>query len=336
MEAAAVSIYYPEKENPRTAQEVSDELIKFIKHYDGSNISVPSVYENDLAQMIESMISRNSDVCINDRSADDYTLPEEYRCGLSFEEKEESFEKPPMPLPDLIRDENSMIFFTMMIYSGIICSFVSGVISVIGHLLLGSGITLTVLSFLLDERKDKDQMEKEPDRIDTGKAGSKGLPGTVIKDKELHGYISRFERLREEIFDKDMTNALDILIDRLTQITEETERHHEKAGQMSRMKRYYLPTLENLLTKYTEFAGCEENESIEKQKKDIQRSLDMINKALAQIYDDLFYDDEIDTSSDVSVMQEMLVQDGYLQDDMTIKKSGGNSREQVPEMKARK
>ena len=151
MEAAAVSIYYPEKENPRTAQEVSDELIKFIKHYDGSNISVPSVYENDLAQMIESMISRNSDVCINDRSADDYILPEEYRCGLSFEEKEESFEKPPMPLPDLIRDENSMIFFTMMIYSGIICSFVSGVISVIGHLLLGSGITLTVLSFLLDD-----------------------------------------------------------------------------------------------------------------------------------------------------------------------------------------
>ena len=74
---------------------------------------------------------------------------------------------------------------------------------------------------------------------------------------------------------------------------------------------YYMPTTWKLLDAYRSF----ENEPIQsdnilRTKKEIEDTLDTINAAFEKLLDDLFQTTAWDISSDISVLQTMLAQEG--------------------------
>ena len=78
---------------------------------------------------------------------------------------------------------------------------------------------------------------------------------------------------------------------------------------------YYLPTTVKLLKAYEELDGQPvQGENIVNSKKEIEDTLDTLNTAYEKILDNLFQDTAWDVSSDISVLQTLLAQEGLMDD----------------------
>lgn len=77
------------------------------------------------------------------------------------------------------------------------------------------------------------------------------------------------------------------------------------------MMSYYLPTTKKLLDAYCELDEQPvPGENIETTKQEIAATLDTLNNAFAKLLDDLFEEKAWDISSDISVLNTMLAQEG--------------------------
>ncbi len=78
---------------------------------------------------------------------------------------------------------------------------------------------------------------------------------------------------------------------------------------------YYLPMTIKLLKAYEELDGQPvQGENIVNSKKEIEDTLDTLNTAYEKILDNLFQDTAWDVSSDISVLQTLLAQEGLMDD----------------------
>ena len=85
---------------------------------------------------------------------------------------------------------------------------------------------------------------------------------------------------------------------------------------ISRMMDYYLPTTVKLLEAYEDLdAEPVQGENIISSKKEIEKTLDTLNVAFEKLLDSLFQDTAWDVSSDISVLEMMLAQEGLTKDD---------------------
>ena len=74
---------------------------------------------------------------------------------------------------------------------------------------------------------------------------------------------------------------------------------------------YYMPTTWKLLDSYRSFEKEPiQSENIQKTKREIDKTLDTINNAFETLLDDLFQSTAWDISSDISVLETMLAQEG--------------------------
>ena len=81
---------------------------------------------------------------------------------------------------------------------------------------------------------------------------------------------------------------------------------------------YYLPTTVKLLSAYKELdKQTVDGDNIRNTKKEIEDALDTINDAFEKLLDSMFQDMAWDVSSDISVMQTMLAQDGLTEQQMS-------------------
>ncbi|UOO37533.1 5-bromo-4-chloroindolyl phosphate hydrolysis family protein [Oscillospiraceae bacterium CM] len=103
------------------------------------------------------------------------------------------------------------------------------------------------------------------------------------------------------------------------------EDHPEKRPLIRRFMNYYLPTTLKLLHTYEtlEKQGID-GENITTAKQDIERILDTLTAGFKQQLDNLFQSDKLDISSDITVLENLLTQDG-LKDDGNILKTAGGS-----------
>ena len=89
--------------------------------------------------------------------------------------------------------------------------------------------------------------------------------------------------------------------------------------ELQKMMNYYLPTTSKLLDAYRELdkqpiAG----ENISNTKAEIEQTVDTLNVAFEKLLDSLFADRAWDISSDISVLNTMLAQEGLKEDDFTL------------------
>ena len=123
------------------------------------------------------------------------------------------------------------------------------------------------------------------------------IPGEEISQK-----ISRIELLVQRIFDRART-------------------HPEVIPDLQKLMDYYLPMTVKLLSAYADMdAQPFQGETMENAKREIEATLDTLNAAFEKLLDDLFEDTALDVSSDISVLNTPLAQEGLTEDELLKRK----------------
>ena len=130
------------------------------------------------------------------------------------------------------------------------------------------------------------------DYLEAIKGSNDAIPGVEISKK-----ISRLEVVIQKIFQR-------------------VEQHPELISDLRKFMDYYLPTTMKLLKAYEELdAQPVQGENIATAKREIEETLDTISTAFENLLDSFFKDTAWDISTDISVLQTMLAQEGLTKKD---------------------
>jgi 5-bromo-4-chloroindolyl phosphate hydrolysis protein len=89
------------------------------------------------------------------------------------------------------------------------------------------------------------------------------------------------------------------------------EEHPEQLSEIEKFMEYYLPTTLKLVTAYKEFdLQPVQGENIRSAKIEIEATLNTINHAFEILLDSLFEDVAMDITTDISVLETILAQEG--------------------------
>ena len=98
-------------------------------------------------------------------------------------------------------------------------------------------------------------------------------------------------------------------------IFQRAQTNPEVLPDMKKLMDYYLPMTVKLLTAYADMdAQPVQGETILASKREIEGTLDMLNTAYEKLLDELFMDTALDVSSDISVLNTLLAQEGLTTD----------------------
>ncbi len=127
-------------------------------------------------------------------------------------------------------------------------------------------------------------------------------------------YVQKIKSANIEIPGEEISRKLDRLEKVTGKIFDYVESHPEKFPEIKKFTEYFLPTTLKLLNAYREFNYQPiRGENISTAKKEIEDTMDTINLAFENLLDDLFQDAAMDVSTDISVLETMLAQEGLSQ-----------------------
>lgn len=149
-----------------------------------------------------------------------------------------------------------------------------------------------------EEKKFSPQVQEVLDKGDAYiakiRSCNDAIPGQEISEK-----IFRMEQIVGMIFDR-------------------AEAHPEIIPDLKKMMDYYLPMTVKLLDAYADMdAQPIQGETIQSSKREIEETLDTLNLAFEKLLDSVFEDTALDISSDISVLQTLLAQEGLTEDDLS-------------------
>lgn len=129
-------------------------------------------------------------------------------------------------------------------------------------------------------------------------------------------YINEIERSGSFISSQEVKLKLEQMEGVIRKILNYIKNHPGQLHEISKFTDYYLPTTLKLLNAYIQFEHqAVQSESIQGAKKEIEDTLDTINNAFENLLDDLFENIVMDVSSDISVLQTILTQEGLTEGD---------------------
>lgn len=124
-------------------------------------------------------------------------------------------------------------------------------------------------------------------------------------------YIKEIRRCNDAIPGIEISNKIDKIESVVRKIFKRVEQHPENVNDLRKFMKYYLPTTIKLLKAYEELdQQSVQGENILNSKKEIEKTLDTLNVAFEKLLDDLFQETAWDVSSDISVLESMLAQEG--------------------------
>ena len=104
----------------------------------------------------------------------------------------------------------------------------------------------------------------------------------------------------------------------LTRIFQRAKEHPEVIPDLKKLMDYYLPMTVKLLNAYADMdAQPVQGGNIETAKREIEGTLDTLNRAFEKLLDELFQETALDVSSDITVLQTLLAQEGLTDDELT-------------------
>lgn len=155
-----------------------------------------------------------------------------------------------------------------------------------------------------------DLFKKEERDKSTTDQEAEGEP-KVEEDGDYAAIIQQIRRLNDEIQDAEVSERIDRIEAHTRNIFDYVTDHPEAKPQIRTFLNYYLPTTLKLLESYSriERVGVA-GENMRKSKENIERILDLLAVGFEQQVDQLFRNESIDISSDVSVLETMMKKDG--------------------------
>lgn len=143
------------------------------------------------------------------------------------------------------------------------------------------------------------------------KPASTGNPEIDALIAEKDKAISEMKRLNASIEDGTISGQIDRLEGDTEKIVAYVSEHPEKLPQIRKFMNYYLPTTLKLLNAYDRMddAGVS-GENIDSTKTRVERMMGTIVTAFDRQLDALFADEALDIATDITVMENLLKQEG--------------------------
>lgn len=182
------------------------------------------------------------------------------------------------------------------------------------------------------ELQKKIQMERADSQKDTH-APTQEQATNETMDTELRAAIEngracirQIKEANDAIPGEYISAKLFLLEGIIEKIFNYVELHPEQLPQIQKFMDYYLPTTLKLVNTYKDFDNQPvQGENITAAKNEIESTLDTINLAFGKLYDNLFSTVAMDVSTDISVLQTLLAQEGLTQKDFKSHQSTGGS-----------
>lgn len=136
-----------------------------------------------------------------------------------------------------------------------------------------------------------------------------------------NAYVKEIRRCNDEIPGDEISAKIDRMEHIVAKIFQRVESHPEVIPDLKKLMDYYLPMTVKLLNAYADMDRQSiQGETIQKSKQEIDATLDTLNAAFEKLLDDLFQDTAMDVSSDISVLQTLLAQEGLTDSDFDVTK----------------
>lgn len=194
----------------------------------------------------------------------------------------------------------------------LILSAISGIMLLLGY--AGKGKEKTEQLEAPAETEKKEEKPAEHKRPRTGDAAI----DKMLDDEEMA--IAEMKRLNAAIPDEKLSTQIEHLEDVTSKIVSYVVEHPSKKSQVRRFFNYYLPTTLKLLNAYDRMdeAGIS-GINIDGTKGKVENMMDKALDAFDRQLDALYSDEAMDISSDISVMESLLAQEGLAGEDEIVK-----------------
>lgn len=168
----------------------------------------------------------------------------------------------------------------------------------------------------LEERK------QEQKRLEQEKQASQPAPSTDPRVREVlergSAFITEIRRCNDAIPGKEISDKISRMETIVGRIFERAQAHPEIVPDLKKLMDYYLPMTVKLLNAYAEMdAQPAQGETIRASKKEIEDTLNTLNLAFEKLLDSVFEDTAMDVSSDISVLNTLLAQEGLTDDELS-------------------
>ena len=160
------------------------------------------------------------------------------------------------------------------------------------------------------EDAQEDQNSEKEEKSSTGDPKIDAL----IQEKDRA--LGEMRRLNDAIEDTVISQRIDQLEQATGKIIDQVLAHPEKLPQIRKFMNYYLPTTPKILNAYDRMgAAGVSGENIDGTMEKIEAMMDTIVMAFHKQLDALFRDEAMDIASDITVMENLLAQEGLIPPD---------------------
>ena len=157
-----------------------------------------------------------------------------------------------------------------------------------------------------ETQEEEPQEKPAPEEPQT--TGDPALDALILEKDRA---ISEMRRLNDSIEDETISQQIDQLEDATAKIFDHVIEHPEKQAQIRKFMIYYLPTTLKLLNSYDRMdATGISGENIDSTKERIETMMATIVSSFRKQLDALFRDEAMDIASDITVMENLLAQEG--------------------------
>jgi len=156
-------------------------------------------------------------------------------------------------------------------------------------------------------------------------AAAKPQPSPAPRDPQVqevldrgNAFIAQIRRCNDAIPGQEISEKISRMETIIRRIFQRAEAHPEIVPDLKKLMDYYLPMTVKLLNAYAEMdAQPIQGETIQASKREIEATLDTLNLAFEKLLDSVFKDTALDVSSDISVLNTLLAQEGLTEDDFS-------------------
>lgn len=185
----------------------------------------------------------------------------------------------------------------------LICAALSAVAFVIGKALFPDKAYQMPGEEPKEQAKEQPKAEKKPE--------STGNPEIDALLKERERAVSEMRRLNDNIQDETISAQIDHLEEITGKIIDHVAAQPKKLPQIRRFLNYYLPTTLKILNAYDRMdAAGISGSNIDTTKQKVESMLTTIVQAFDRQLDALFGEEALDISTDITVMENLLAQEG--------------------------
>lgn len=131
-------------------------------------------------------------------------------------------------------------------------------------------------------------------------------------------FLKQLRKCNDDIPGEEVSNKIYHMELILGKIFQRAKEHPEVIPDLKKLMDYYLPMTVKLLNAYADMdAQPVQGANIENAKREIEGTLDTLSRAFEKLLDELFQDTALDVSSDITVLQTLLAQEGLTDDELT-------------------